>query len=379
MSGPDAAARGPADAVRTVLVVGTGLLGTSVGLALRAAGVEVFLSDTDPRASAFAADLGAGVDRRPEGVVDVAVVAVDPEATAQVIAALVAAGAARSYTDVASVKAAPREALLALAPEAAEVYCGAHPMAGRERSGPAAARSDLFLGRPWVITPGPETSADARQAARAVALLCGGEPVDMSPEDHDRAVAVVSHVPQLAASLVAAQLVDCADAVPGIAGQGFRDVTRIAASDASLWTAILASNAREVAAVLDGLSRELTRLRAALEALSADPDDDAGRTAVAGVLAAGARGRARVPGKHGRPPVRWDVLPVVIGDEPGALARLLSEADREGVNVEDIGIEHSPGQLVGLVELSVRPGAGAGLAEALRSRGWTVHAGNLED
>src|SRR5690349_20530264 len=119
-------------------------------------------------------------------------------------------------------------------------------MAGRERSGPAAARSDLFEGRPWVVTPSPGSEGGRIRAVVSVAQACGATPVVMDPAAHDRAVAVVSHLPQLAASLVAARLLDCEHEALALAGQGVRDVTRLAASDPELWVQILASNAEPV-------------------------------------------------------------------------------------------------------------------------------------
>ncbi|CAN5706224.1 prephenate dehydrogenase [soil metagenome] len=274
-----------------VLVVGTGLLGTSVALALRSAGAEVWLTDRDLRAVRLAVDRGAGTQGPPPQPVDLCVLAVPPGAVAEVLYAAQGAGYAAAYTDVASVKAVPLR-------EAAERGCdlsafvGGHPMAGAERSGPEAARADLFTGRPWVLTPTPATSPAALGAARALALACGAEPVALSADEHDRAVAVVSHVPHLLAALAAARLADAPAALVALAGQGVRDVTRVAASDPDLWAGILAANAGLVADVLDAVAADLAGVAAALRP-PLDPD------AVRDLLVRGRTGRARIPESSG--------------------------------------------------------------------------------
>ncbi len=345
-----------------VVVVGTGLIGTSIGLALTGAGVEVLLDDTRPARLRLAADLGAG---RPAGAesADHAVLAVPPGQVAPVLLAAQRRGLATTYSDVASVKAAPLAAATALGCELSS-YVGAHPMAGRERAGPGAARGDLFAGRPWVICPHRGSSPAAVVAASAVAAACGATPVRLPAAEHDAVVAVVSHTPQVTASLLAGLLLDAPAVASELAGTGWRDMTRIAASDPDLWADIAAGNAEPLAGVLARLGAELADVAAALRG---GPD----RPRLAAVFRRGNAGAARLPGKHGgnAPPVT--VVPVVVADRPGELARLL--ADAAEVNVEDLRVEHSPGAPVGLVELAVRPEAADRLAALLRACGWSVH------
>lgn len=356
--------------ISSCLVVGTGLIGTSVALALRRHGVSVHLADQDPVAVRQAADLGAGDPDPPQTQVDLAVVAVSPSATGAVAADLLRSCAATTVVDTAGVKA---QVLHDVRRSAGPMpnFVGTHPMAGRERSGPGAAQADLFDGRPWVVVEG---DADARSLAMAGALLrlCGGIPVHMSAEEHDAAVALVSHVPHVAASLVAARLAAGQDASLTLAGQGVTDVTRIAASDPNLWVDILAANARPVSRILRAVRTDLDTAISALESLATDPHVSA--AALGDLLQRGKTGRSRLPGKHGAPPTSYAVLPVVVADQPGELARLFTDAGEAGVNVEDVRIEHSPGQSVGLVELSVQPGLEGPLAAALTRLGWVVHA-----
>jgi prephenate dehydrogenase len=357
-------------ALSSVLVVGTGLIGTSVALALRAHGVTVYLTDRDPQALRQAVDLGAGDPTAPPGQVDLAVVAIAPSATASVVSGLVAANAAATVIDTCGVKADILRTVRASAGGAAH-FVGTHPMAGRERSGPLAARGDLFEGHPWVIVP---DGVDPGSLARTEALvaLCGGVPVHLGAAEHDVAVALVSHVPQVAASLVAARLADGEDETLALTGQGLRDTTRVAASDPDLWVEVLAANAEPVARILDALRQDVDHVISALHEVGVDPEW--GRTALREALVRGNAGRARLPGKHGGRQTPYVLVPVVLPDRPGELARLFATAGEAGVNIEDVAIEHSPGQPVGLVELSVAPGAEQRLADALTARGWQVHA-----
>ncbi|MGZ4638178.1 MAG: prephenate dehydrogenase [Actinomycetes bacterium] len=356
--------------MRTALVVGTGLIGTSVALALRGQGVVVHLSDRDPEAVRRASDLGAGEPAPPTEQVDLAVVAVSPSTTASVVAGLVAGNVARTVVDTCGVKADVLREVRRLV-GAPVHFVGTHPMAGRERSGPGAARADLFDGRAWVVVP---DGVDPTSLARAEELvrLCGGVCVRLDAATHDDAVALVSHVPQVAATLVAARLADGEEGALALTGQGLRDVTRVAASDADLWVDVLVANAVPVARILTELRHDVDHVIAALGEAAQDPEW--GRNALREVLLRGNAGRARLPGKHGGRPTSYSVVPVVLPDRPGELARLFAAAGEVGVNIEDVSIEHSPGQPVGLVELAVAPGAEQRLADALVERGWRVHA-----
>lgn len=365
----------PAGLPDVVRIVGTGLLGTSLGLALRRQGVAVELADPSPTAVALALDLGAGV-RAPLGhPVGLVVVAAPPDVVADVIAVELAAHPDAVVTDVASVKAGPLKALQDNGTDLSR-YVGSHPMAGRERSGAVAARADLFAGQPWVVCPRADSSLAAVAAVRALAHAVGGIVTELDADAHDIAVALVSHVPQVLASLTAARLTGAPPAALALSGQGLRDVTRIAASDPELWTQILGANAAAVADVLQGVRSDLDQALAALAALAAESDDRPARGAratVADLVARGNAGQQLIPGKHGAPHTAYAAVPVLVPDRPGELARLLHDVGVAGVNLEDLRLEHSQGQPVGLAEVMVVPSAAAGLVIALRELGWTVH------
>ena len=366
-------AAGAAPAAAKVVVIGTGMIGTSVALALRDRGAEVWLADADPAAARLAADIGAGAvmpdDGPPGGPADLAVLAMPPEAVAPALAAAQARGLARWYTDVASVKELPLARARELGCDLTS-FAGGHPLSGRKRSGPAAARADQFLGRPWVICALPETGPETAEAVADLARSCGAQPVLMSPADHDRWAALVSHAPHAVSVAMAAQLEKAPDGALGLAGQGLRDVTRIAAGDTGLWTQILSSNAAHAAEVLAAVAADLAAASGALAKI-AQGDEESVKD-LARALERGAAGVARIPGKQGGPAPAYTVVQVVIGDKPGELARLFQAAGEAGVNIEDVGIEHSAGLPVGVAELAVRPEAAARLVEALAAGGWPV-------
>ena len=360
-------------AMRTVAVVGTGLIGTSAALALTARGLTVHLEDADPDAARTAASLGAGTTEPADGPVDLAIIAVPPALVGKVLADCQRRGLARWYTDVASVKAGPRAEITALGCDTTR-YIGGHPMAGRERSGPLAAGADLFEGRPWVLTPTPDTDTDTLNALLEVVALCGAMPIVMDAAAHDRAVALVSHAPQLFSSLVAARLEHADETAVRLSGQGVRDVTRIAASSPAMWVDILSANAGVVADVLADLAADLGDTVTALRAMQAADESErrAGAAGIEAVIRRGNHGQARIPGKHGAPPTRYETVAVVLGDQPGELGRLFGEVGAAGVNIEDVVIEHSTAQQVGFVQLSVAPAAVKPLTATLRAHGWSV-------
>ena len=367
---------GPAATLGPVRVVGTGLLGTSIGLALRAGGVDVVLADPSRTTVLLARDVGAGRLPSPDDAEPVlVVVAAPPDVTAEVVLAELAAHPAAVVTDVASVKGAVASAVAAGGGDLSR-YVGSHPMAGSERSGPTAARPDLFAGRPWVVCSGLAGHAAVR-LVRTLAMDVGATPILMDAAEHDTAVALVSHVPQVAASLVAARLRDATPGALDLAGQGLRDVTRIAASEPGLWTSILAANGSAVAPALRALRTDLDTVIDALER-SAEVHEhvaDQPRGALgtlAGAIAAGNAGVSRIPGKHGGSHATYDVVTVLVPDRPGELGRLLVDMGHAGVNLEELAIDHAPRQAVGLAALSVLPGLGARLEDELVARGWRV-------
>lgn len=353
-----------------ILVVGAGLLGTSVGLALRAHGLEVLLSDINEENVRTASGLGAGVAFAPGDTsgVQLVVVAVPPDHLATAIAAALETTDSTDsvVTDVGSVKGAPLAEVTALVPpESLGRYVGSHPMAGSERSGPLAASSALFDGRPWAIAPHSSSAPEAVEVVTALAEACGGSPFMFTPEEHDQAVARTSHLPHVVAALVAGTLAHAPQQHLALSGQGVRDVTRIAAGDPRLWEQILTANTAALSVLLREMRGDLDGLLEALESGS--------RPALTEILGRGVQGTSVIPGKHGGPAVDETGLFVVVPDHPGELARLFADVGEIGVNVEDVRIDHDPARPVGLVELTVAADRAGHLLASLEARGWTGH------
>lgn len=357
-----------------VAVVGTGLLGTSIGLGLRTAGLEVLLTDPSPSAQAVAQDIGAGRGLTETDQPGTVIIAAPPDVTGEEVITALQRWPEAIILDIASVKTAiAREVEQAvdtgrISQQDTLRYLGTHPMAGRERSGPVAARGELFTAAPWVLCPQATTPQHVVYVASDVARLLGATIYHMSPEEHDAAVAQISHLPQIAASLLASRLQDTSTQALQLAGNGLRDTTRIAASDPSLWVQILTANAAQILPELQGMKSDLDRL---IHTLSA-PAATGARLDVAQLMDEGNRGQARIPGKHGGPAQGFALVTVLVDDTPGALVAALQAVADVGVNVEDLRMEHSSGYQVGMLELSVVPGHKKHLVDSLTELGWKV-------
>lgn len=352
-----------ADAIK---IVGTGLIGTSLGLSLARSGIMAGLSDTSRANLTLAIEYGAGEEFFGEP--DLVVVCVPPAVTAAVVAEELSKHPRAVVTDTASVKSEIQAEIRELAGAEFARYIGSHPMAGREKGGPGSARADLFFARPWIITPTDKSSASAIDLVKDLALQIGSLPIEMTATQHDRAVALVSHLPQLVSSLLAARLIDGEDSELNLTGQGLRDTSRIAASDPSLWLQILSQNASAISPLISKLRADLELIERAFNNLS----ESESPTRIRSLLERGNAGIARIPGKHGGKLVNYHQLTIVIDDSPGALAALLAFIGEIGVNIEDLKLEHSPGAPIGLVEIQVDPHSAEKLSKQLIENGWRI-------
>ena len=342
-----------------VRIVGSGLIGTSIGLGLVQRGVSVEMVDSDPKSQALANDL---VGRVEVTAPDLVVLAMPSSQLSEVINDEFALNPHSTFIDVGSVKGEV-EFQVKTIPALSRRFLPTHPMAGREIGGTGSARADLFQGRSWILTPSQELEADAKAVVLELISLLGATPIELSAVDHDRAVAKISHLPQIAASLIAKQLTGTPAEWMELAGQGLRDTTRIAASDESLWKEIIFSNRAELEQLLVNLQNDLGAMVAALD----DPEK------IAALIAAGRAGRALIPGKHGGKAREYSYLPIVIDDKPGQLGAIFNECAAMDVNVEDLNIEHSPGQLSALITLALSHSDAEKLSSHLSSIGWNVH------
>ena len=342
-----------------VRIVGSGLIGTSIGLGLVQRGIAVEMVDSDPSAQSMAKDLTGGVVVEDP---DLVVFALPTSLLSQVIEREIHLNPQSTFMDVGSVK---NEVVLQVKTFSglSTRFLPTHPMAGREIGGASSARADLFQGRSWILTPEPDCAPESKSLVLEMIKHLGATPIELTALDHDAAVAKISHLPQIAASLLAKQLSGTPAEWMELAGQGLRDTTRIAGSDESLWKEIIYSNRAEISELLISLQNDLTQMIAALD----DP------AKIAELIAAGRDGKAMIPGKHGGKAREYSYLPIVIDDKPGQLGAIFNECAAMQVNVEDLNIEHSPGQLSALITLSLSAHDAEKLSAHLTSIGWNVH------
>lgn len=341
-----------------IKIVGSGLIGTSIGLALVQAGVAVTMVDSDLRAQELARDLlKSGSTEDPE----IVILATPIGSLRGALEAEIGTTIKFGFMDISSVKSKVKVEVQSLG--IAERFLLSHPMAGREVGGAESARADLFQGRPWVIDS-QGVSKELKGAALELIALLGAEAIEMGAVEHDQAVALVSHLPQVISSILASQLEAADHNWLNLSGAGLRDTVRIAGSDPQLWSQILTANAEAIAPLLQDVIASAQNL---LENLTNEQ-------VVSETIAAGQRGRNQIPGKHGGKARSYTQLPIVIEDKPGQLAALFEECARVSVNVEDLAIEHSPGQFTGLITLALSATDAVTLSKHLSILGWSVHS-----
>jgi len=344
-----------------IRIVGSGLIGTSLGLALRSQGHELEMVDQKLANQQLAADLvGSSTLDQP----DLVVIAVPSESVFEVLHREYIRYPQARFIDISGLKS---NLLLEVAriPGLNTRFLGTHPMAGRELVGPEGARSDLFEGRAWIITPSSQTSTEFLRLVREVVESTGASVFELEPSIHDEQIALVSHLPQVISSLLGGELAERSPEELTLAGAGLRDTSRLAGSSPALWGSLLTMNAQEILPLLESFKGSIDKLIDRLER-----GDKAG---VEAILALGNQGRSRIPGKHGGKVREYHLLPVVIQDKPGELARIFTECDLVGVNVEDLSIEHSPGQETGLITLALSLDDADLLHAHLLREGWLAH------
>jgi prephenate dehydrogenase len=342
------------------MIYGTGLIGGSVGMALTRRGWQVSGIDVVPSVAKRAVALGAiaevGEDHSAELVVVATPVHVAPEVVGRVLSGPYGPDAV--VTDVGSVKG----------PLVGSIdhpfFVGGHPMAGSEQVGIEGAAADLFVGATWVLTPTASTDPDAYARLRAVLADIGADVVALDPDRHDSLVAVVSHVPHLTAATLmtlAADLEDERAAVLKLAAGGFRDMTRIAAGQPSIWPGICDDNAEAIVETLDRLIEALTGMRRRV----ADRDHRA-LLEVLGRAASARRALSeRAPRTDGQAEVR-----IPVSDRVGVLAEITTLATELGVSIDDVEIAHSVEGDRGVLVLVVEARSAPTLVEAVTDRGY---------
>ncbi len=345
-----------------VRIVGSGLIGTSIALGLKRSGYELSVEDEDPQSEAIAQSLIGQLGEAPTP--DLIIIATPISTISSLVLEYARRYPQAIVIDIGGLKSEVLQEVETFS-EISERFCATHPMAGREISGALAARGDLFEGRIWIFTPTHNSTPRSVAMALEIIEALGGVPIQLSAGEHDEAIAAISHLPQVVSSLLSASLIDVPERDINLAGQGLKDVSRLAASNSDLWASLLHGNREAVGEFLAIFARNLDDLSTSLH------NDDLRKTKE--ILELGRENHARIPGKHGGKKRDYWYLPIVIEDKPGQLARIFDACAEVSSNVEDLSIEHTPGQASGLVTLALSRDDSQKVFQKLQSDGWKVH------
>ncbi|HZR95133.1 MAG TPA: prephenate dehydrogenase/arogenate dehydrogenase family protein [Gaiellaceae bacterium] len=358
-----AAAPGPrraAPAVARVAVVGTGLLGTSVGLAARRAGSRVAGWDVDEgtlREAAGAQALDAAAASLADAVADAELVVVavpvgSLAATAR--EALAASGPATTVTDVGSTKRGIAGV------DDARLVPG-HPLAGGASGGPARATADLFDGATWFVTPTPASDGDRVELVERFAASLGARPIRLDADTHDRVLALTSHLPHALANLLMESVAAGGDEALGYAGASLREMTRVAGANAAVWADIFVENAdllADAVAVHRDRAGDVERALRERDRTFFERWIDAAASARTTMLEYAYRTDARTLNR----------IRVRVPDKPGVLARITQTLGAAGINIEDFELRHVSPEYGGVLVVLVAGNENAELARTLLRR-----------
>lgn len=347
--------------ISSVRIVGAGLIGTSIGLRLKSLGISVEILDVNAQAMKLAGDL---IKSEPIKAPDLIIIAVPIASNLSEILKQLKENPDSKVCDLASVKSDLVLQVKELSDNCKNFF-SLHPMAGREVNGAENARADLFEGRAWIGIEDSYFDKKNNEIAETLVELCGGSIYWLSTNEHDRVVATISHLPQILSSLLAGQLNTIESKNLNLAGQGLRDLTRLANADSALWSQILIANSAAISHSLERLIKDLSELKENLDL------KDINNTSL--FLNNGKSGKEKIPGKHGAIKRDYAFLPIVIDDKPGELARIFNECASISVNIEDLTIEHSPGQETGLITLALSISDCLKLTSHLDNLGFKVH------
>jgi prephenate dehydrogenase len=352
-------------AARRAAIVGTGLIGGSIGLALRRRGWHVTGEDRDPAVVARALELQALDAVGSDSDAEITFLATPVRAVAEAAKSALVSGRG-TVTDVGSVKASIVDAV------ADRRFIGGHPMAGSEQDGIDGADADLFAGAVWVLTPTAATDDRALTDLRTVIGELGADVVSLAPDHHDALVAVVSHVPHLTAASLMRMADDRATehrALLRLAAGGFRDMTRIASGHPGIWPDICAENRTAIVDVLDGLLASLAEVRSIVA------DDD--RDGLLSVLEQARVARANLPARFTSAGDLSEVR-IPVPDRAGVLAEVTTLAGTLDVNISDLEIAHSSEGEQGVLILLVEANAAERLRAGLVHQGYRPSVTPLE-
>lgn len=360
--------------ITRLAIIGTGLVGGSVGLAAAGKVEHIVGFDVDDATLRRALELGAvhvAATSAAQAVeqADLVVIATPVGSIPQTFGSVVAhlrKGAI--VTDVGSAKSGIVGEISLLDPTDVH-FIGGHPMAGSEREGIEAASPDLFRDSYWILTPTSQTDATAYSSLVRFITGLGAKALSLDANRHDEAVALTSHLPQILASTLMRFAADVAGAeggLPLLASGGFRDMTRIAGSSPALWMGILRENSAALVDVLGRYSGSLESVRAAIEAGDWD--------LVFSMLTDARSARSTLQAKSGRKSEDLVEVRITVPDRPGVLANVATSLGEASINIEDLDIQHSPEGGRGILRILVEASSAEATRSILIGQGFDVRA-----
>jgi prephenate dehydrogenase len=351
---------------KNVHIIGAGLLGGSIALALAEAGWLVSLEDANSQLTETSlAQLSMRNAVRSKEEVDVVIVAVPVSTTKLAISNALNLYPNATVIDIASVKT---KSLPDVDMKSSKIqrFVSTHPFAGKELQGAENASVDLFKDRVWAICGGPYLSNASRLVAEAIIRDCGSVAVDVDLSEHDEIVGLTSHLPQILSTLLSRELTQLSENDLLLSGNGLRDMTRLASSSADLWSEIVVNNSQNIIFFLERLEKSLSSFKLDVEKSNFEQ--------IKRYFEEGKSQRNKIPGKHGDPSKVYSRIEVQILDEPGELARIFSIAHASDVNIEDVRINHALGRNIAILEIYIFPDVAVNFAETLKREGCSVRS-----
>ena len=335
---------------KKILIIGLGLIGGSLALAIKKANpkVSIVAADTDSDTIAIAEskqiinasidisdnDYSKMIELLSSGDIDIIVLSIPVEAYPSWFKIIEKSNYCGMITDVGSTKEAGIEYANTILKDS-NAFIPGHPMAGSESFGIEAARDDLFDGAYWILTPSDDTDNQSLGKLHGLFTSIGARVISVDPAEHDRVVAIVSHVPHIAASALVTLAKDHAGKggeLLRLAASGFKDTTRVAAGNPKLWTGILMDNSEVIADALRELSSIITETENALR--------NKDRNAINKMLLKAAETRSKLPAKWVPESTKLIEGRIPMGNRPGIIAEITAIAGQTGCNIQAIEIDH---------------------------------------
>ena len=353
---------------QNVHIIGAGLLGGSIALALSEARWAVSIEDETPELTQLSLKSLAIVNpSRSDSDIDVVIIAVPSSVNKDTILAAFRRYLNAIIIEISSVKTNSLPDVHSNE-QVFERFVSTHPFAGKEVHGAEHASVDLFQNRVWAVCRGSYLSTKAKETAESVIRDCGAVAIDIELSEHNKIVGLTSHLPQVLSTLLSIQMEELPDRALVFSGNGLKDMTRLAMSSSEIWSEIIINNAENLTEILEKLTGFMASLQHALEKKDSKE--------IQKLFQRGLNQKIRMPGKHGDVLKDYAKIEIQILDKPGELSRIFAVAHENNVNIEDVRINHTLGRNLAILEIYVSPDVAATFAETLQSNDWKVR-GNL--